>query len=126
MFACVADTEAFLSGCGDSATAPRLGAVRDSINFVGRAHPFVSTSGFSEGSVFDRKGMWRGSGYLLSAPEHNTRWRSESRNGFEVDEKLLAQAPFYEGSFLIFYNGNLHNYAGGGPARPGYSHRDVR
>ncbi|MGA3205435.1 MAG: glycosyltransferase 61 family protein, partial [Bryobacteraceae bacterium] len=110
LFACEADAEAFLSGCGNSEKAPRLGAVRDSINFVRRAHPFVSTSRFSEGSVFDRKGVWRSSGYLLSAPGHHTRWRSESRHGFEVDEKLLAQAPFYEGAFLIFYNGNLHNY----------------
>jgi len=110
LFACEADAEAFLSGCGDSAKAPRLGTVRDSINFVRRTEQFVSTSRFSEGSVFDRKGVWKDAGFLLNAPAHHTGWRSESRHGFEVDEKLLAQAPFYEGSFLIFYNGNLHNY----------------
>jgi capsular polysaccharide biosynthesis protein len=27
-----------------------------------------------------------------------------------VDEESLAAAPRYEGSYLIFYNGNLHNY----------------
>jgi hypothetical protein len=110
MFASEADAEAFVSGCGDRAKAPQLGAVRDSINFVRRTRPFVSTSRFSEGSVFDRHGVWRGSGYLLSAPEPHTQWRSESSHGFEVDRKLVAEAPFYQGTYLNFYNGNLHNY----------------
>jgi hypothetical protein len=110
LFASEADAEAFLSGCGDKGKAPQLGAVRDSINFVRRTRPFVSTSRFSEGSVFDRQGVWRSSGYLLSAPAHHTGWRSESRQGFQVDQKPVAEAPSYEGSFLIFYNGNLHNY----------------
>ena len=110
LFASDADAEAFLSGCGDSAKVPQLGAIRDSIDFVRRTDPFVSTSRFSEGSVFDHQGVWRGSGYLLSAPAHHTGWRSERGNAVGVDEKLLEQAPFFEGSFLIFYNGNLHNY----------------
>ena len=37
-------------------------------------------------------------------------WLSSGPDGVWIDESSLAAAPCYEGSWLIFYNGNLHNY----------------
>ena len=35
---------------------------------------------------------------------------SSDGDGLWIDDKALEAAPYYEHSYLIFYNGNLHNY----------------
>jgi capsular polysaccharide biosynthesis protein len=67
-------------------------------------------SRFTEGSVFDRSGASRGFGYLQGSPPDRAPWLSNEADGLWVAEESLATAPCYEQSYLIFYNGNLHNY----------------
>ncbi len=110
IFADHADRRAFYSGCGNPAQAPRVGTITDSIKLVRRSNQFVSMSRFSEGSVFDRSGGWRAFGFLQGAPPEHTPWLSKEADGLWIDEKTLAAAPYYDQSYLIFYNGNLHNY----------------
>ncbi len=110
IFADRADRRAFSSGCGNRDRAPQVGKVIDSVKLTRRSNQFVSMSRFSEGSVFDRSGVWREWGYLEGAPPAHTPWLSNGADGLWADEESLAAAPFFEGSYLIFYNGNLHNY----------------
>jgi glycosyltransferase involved in cell wall biosynthesis len=105
-----ADRRAFHSGCGNAALAPQVGSVNDCIKLIRRSNQFVSMSRFSEGSIFDRSGVWKAFGYLQGAPPAHTPWLSNRTDGLWVDQESLAGAPFYDGSYLIFYNGNLHNY----------------
>jgi len=104
IFADYADRRAFFAGLADE-THPG-----DCIKLVRRSNQFVSTSRFSEGSVFDRTGVWRGFEYLQGSPPHHAPWRSSDADGILIAEESLDAAPDYEGSFLVFYNGNLHNY----------------
>jgi capsular polysaccharide biosynthesis protein len=67
-------------------------------------------SRFTEGSIFDSSGAWRSLGYLQTSPAEFTPWLSNVGDGLWLDEQSLAAAPCYEASYLIFYNGNLHNY----------------
>jgi capsular polysaccharide biosynthesis protein len=67
-------------------------------------------SRFSEGSVFDRVGVWRALGYLQHPPAGTAPWLSKEGDGIRIREDVLATAPVYNESCLIFYNGNLHNY----------------
>jgi len=110
IFADHADRRAFYSGCGNSANVPRVGRITNSIKLVKRSDQFVSMSRFSEGSVFDRSGVWKALGYLQTSPPAMTPWLSYETNGIWTTEERLAMAPCYEQSYLIFYNGNLHNY----------------
>jgi capsular polysaccharide biosynthesis protein len=75
-----------------------------------RSDQFVSTSRFSEGSVFDRAGVSKGFGYLEKASAEWTPWLQKEPDGLWVSEESLAAAPYYDDSSLVFYNGNLHNY----------------
>ncbi len=110
IFADRADRLAFYSGCGNRARAPQVGTIDDGIRLIRRSDQFVSTSRFSEGSVFDRSGVTRAFGYLDTAPSGSAAWLSHEADGLWVTEDALAAAPRYEQSYLIFYNGNLHNY----------------
>jgi len=110
IFADRADRAAFYSGCGNSALAPQTGTVTDRIRLVRRSNQFVSMSRFSEGSVFDRAGVWRACGYLQGSPPGMAPWVSNEGDSLRVDEAALAAAPYLDHSYLIFYNGNLHNY----------------
>ena len=109
IFADEAGRRAFYSGCGNSAHAPQIGRIEDRIKLIRRSDQFVSTSRFSEGSVFDRSGVWKAFEYLQISPPGKAPWLS-NEDGLWADEKSLTTAPCYEGSYLIFYNGNLHNY----------------
>lgn len=110
LFADHADRRAFYSGCENDAHAPQVGRITDCIRLVKRSNQFVSTSRFSEGSVFDRLGVWKAFGYLRSAHPEHMPWLLREPDGLFVEKELLAKAPFYEGRYLVFYNGNLHNY----------------
>lgn len=110
IFADEADEQAFYNGCGKDAQPPEVGRVTESIKLIRRSNQFVSTSRFSEGLVFDRLGAWRALGHLERAPSHTAPWVSRSADSLWVPEEKLKTAPYYEGSFLLFYNGNLHNY----------------
>ena len=110
VFADDADRQAFHTACGNVVLAPQVGRIHDSLNFCRFSDAFVSTSRFSEGSVFDASGVCRAWGYLESAPAEHTPWRAIDEDGAWADEAALAAAPFLDGSCLIFYNGNLHNY----------------
>jgi glycosyltransferase involved in cell wall biosynthesis/capsular polysaccharide biosynthesis protein len=110
VFADHADRRAFFSGFGNSATVPEVGRITDSVKLMRRSDQFVSTSRFSEGSLFDRSGVWREWGYLDVSSSGRAPWLSKDSDGIWVSENSLATAPYYDGSFLIFYNGNLHNY----------------
>ncbi|HTX33566.1 MAG TPA: glycosyltransferase 61 family protein [Bryobacteraceae bacterium] len=110
IFADRADRIAFYSGCGNRARAPQVGRIDDGIRMIRRSDQFVSTSRFSEGSLFDRSGVTRAFGYLNTAPPGTPAWLSHEADGLWVTEEALAAAPRYEQSHLIFYNGNLHNY----------------
>ncbi len=108
IFADHEDSHKFYAGCGNPAHVPQLGRINDFIKLTRRSDQFVSMSRFSEGSVFDRSGMSRGSACFLHtamAP-----WLSNEADGLWVAEEALATAPCHEQSYLIFYNGNLHNY----------------
>ena len=67
-------------------------------------------SRFPEGSVFDSFGVWKALGYLQTSPPEFTPWLAKSADGLWLDGDSLAAARQYEKSYLIFYNGNLHNY----------------
>ncbi len=110
IFADHADGRAFYSGCGNSSRIPQVGAVKDSIRLIRRSDQFVSTSRFSEGSVFDRSGVSRAFGYLHGSPPAMSPWVSCEGDSLLINEKALEAAPLYEHSYLFFYNGNLHNY----------------
>jgi len=110
VFADRADRLAFYSGCGNIALAPQVGSINDGIRLIRRRNQFVSMSRFSEGSVFDRSGVWREYGYLQGSPPGNAPWMSNEADGLRADEAALAAAPYFDHSYLIFYNGNLHNY----------------
>jgi len=106
-----ADRHVFYSGCGNSALAPQVGRVNDHIKLIRRSDQFVSMSRFSEGSVFDRSGVWRAFGYLQGLPPGMPPpWVSSEGDRLSIAEESLTAAPFYEHSYLFFYNGNLHNY----------------
>jgi glycosyltransferase involved in cell wall biosynthesis len=110
IFADHADRRSFYSGCGNRDRTPQVGRINDGIRLIKRSDQFVSTSRFSEGSVFDRSGVWRALGYLQGSPPGMAPWLSNEADGLWIDEASLAAAPCYEASYLIFYNGNLHNY----------------
>jgi hypothetical protein len=110
IFADQADRQAFYTGCGDSARAPRVGPVDDAITLNRRSDVFVSMARFSEGAIFDRSGVWHAMGFLGTAPAGSAAWLSNVANGLAIDTRALADAPSYEGSYLVFYNGNLHNH----------------
>jgi capsular polysaccharide biosynthesis protein len=110
IFADHADRRAFYSGCGNSAHVPEVGSVNEEIKLVRRSDQFVSMSRFSEGSAFDLSGVCRAFGYLHDSPPARAPWASKENDFVRVDTAALAAAPFYEGSYLMFYNGNLHNY----------------
>jgi glycosyltransferase involved in cell wall biosynthesis len=109
VFADHVDRRLFFSGFENSANVPEVGRITDSVKLMRRSDQFVSTTRFSEGSLFDRSGVWRDWGYLKGTPSEAP-WLSKDSDGVWVSENSLATAPYYEGSFLIFYNGNLHNY----------------
>ena len=110
IFANDADRRAFYSGCGDSANAPQIGKIGDSVRLLRRSDQFVSLARFSEGSVFDRSGIRRGFGFLHSSPPGMASWASNRDAAVEVEEQALASALRRECSCFVFYNGNLHNY----------------
>ena len=110
IFADHSDRRAFYSGCGNSARVPKVGRINDGIRLIKRRDQFVSMARFSEGAVFDRSGVWRAFGYLHGSPPAMAPWLSGGADGAWVDEASLEAAPCHEGSHLIFYNGNLHNY----------------
>ena len=110
IFADHADLLAFYSGCGNSAYAPKIGRINDCVKLIRRSHQFVSTSRSSQGSVFDRSGVWRAMEYLHGSPPGAAPWISKETDAVGIDEQSLAAAPYYEGSCLVFYNGNLANY----------------
>ena len=85
-----------------------VGSIAERITFVRRSHQYVSTSRFSEGTVFDSSGASRGFGYLNDSPAHA--WLLRNDRGIWISEAAIADAPYYDKSYLIFYNGNLHNY----------------
>src|SRR6185436_8557932 len=104
LFADDADRRLFVSGRAKT----NLGDAehRDAVRLIRRSDVFVSTSRFSEGSIFDESSVWRAMGYLQGAPHEHTPWRSREPNRLRVDARALAAAPRHEGSFLVFYNGN--------------------
>jgi glycosyltransferase involved in cell wall biosynthesis len=110
IFADHADRQLFYSGAGNRAFAPRVGGINDSIKLIRRSNQFVSMSRFTEGSVFDSSGVWKALGYLQTSPAEFTPWLEKSEDGLWLRGDSLAAAPQYEKSYLIFYNGNLHNY----------------
>jgi hypothetical protein len=110
IFADHTDRLAFYSGCGNSAYAPRVGRISDCVKLIRRSDQFVSMSRSSQGSVFDRSGVWRAMEYLYGSPPGAAPWISKETNAVGIDEQSLAAAPCYEGSYLIFYNGNLANF----------------
>lgn len=110
IFANSADSRAFYTGCGNKDHVPRVGAVKDSIRLIRRNDQFVSTSRFSEGSVFDRSSVSKAFGYLIGSPPGRAPWMSVDGDGALIDEQALESAPYYDHSYFIFYNGNLHNY----------------
>ncbi len=110
IFADHADSRAFYSGCGNSSQIPQVGAIKDSVRLIRRSDQFVSTSRFTEGSVFDRSGVSRGYGYLRDQTKVMAPWMSREGDSLWINDKALEKAPYYEHSCLLFYNGNLHNY----------------
>jgi hypothetical protein len=110
IFADHTDSRMFYSGCGNRAQAPQVGPIHDSIQLMRRSNQFVSMSRFSEGAVFDHWGAWKGLGFLKTAPPERAPWLLHEGDNLCVSEESLSAAPYYDHSYFIFYNGNLHNY----------------
>jgi glycosyltransferase involved in cell wall biosynthesis len=110
IFADLADRRLFYSCCGNRAWAPQVGPIHDSIKLIRRSDQFVSMSRFSEGAVFDRSGVWKSFGFLQGSPPEHMPWLSKEADGLWVSGESLSTAPYYDQSYLMFYNGNLHNY----------------
>jgi hypothetical protein len=110
IFADDADRLAFYSGCGNSSYAPQVGRLNDCVTLIRRSDQFVSMSRSSQGSIFDRSGVWRAMEYLHGSPPGAAPWISTETDAVSIAEQSLAAAPYYEGSYFIFYNGNLANY----------------
>jgi len=103
-----ADAQIFYTRYRNSQIAP-VGAVADNVTLIRRSNQYISMSRFTEGAVFDETGVSRAFGYIQGAPPE-TAWLSRDADAIWVDKKSLSEAPFYDKSCLIFYNGNLHNY----------------
>jgi hypothetical protein len=104
------DEEIFFTRYRNSQRPP-LGAVSQSLALLRRSNQYLSTSRFSEGVIFDHLGgVRRGFGFLNGAPLSHTPWLLRDAEGLAVERESLGRAPHYDSSFLIFYNGNLHNY----------------
>ena len=104
-----ADRRLFVAGCANGPHASLLG--RDEVKLTRRSDVFVSMARMSEGSIFDRSGVWRAMGYLQGMPRDALpAWLSNVPGGVRIDAQALAAAPCYDVSCLMFYNGNLHNY----------------
>jgi glycosyltransferase involved in cell wall biosynthesis len=108
LFANDADRRAFVAGCANGPHATL--AARDGIKLTRRSDVFVSMARLSEGSIFDRSGVWRAMGYLQGMPRDQAPWLSNEPGGVRIDADALAAAPYVDASCLVFYNGNLHNY----------------
>ncbi len=104
IFADHEDRQIFYNGLGC-----KIGMVTDHVTLIRRSDQFVSMSRFTEGSVFDRSGVSRAFGYL-EKPSSPIAWLSGEAGRIWTSEKWLAAAPFYDKSYAVFYNGNLHNY----------------
>ncbi len=109
IFADRADEAIFFSRYRN-AERPPLGEVEKSMTVLRRGEQYVSMSRRSEGVVFDCSGVRRGFGFLESAPLSHTPWLLKDVSGVSVTKNSLVKSPLHENSFLIFYNGNLHNY----------------
>ncbi|MBS0321897.1 MAG: DUF563 domain-containing protein [Proteobacteria bacterium] len=83
---------------------------RDHVRFLRRSNVLVSMARFSEGSIFDRSGVWRGMGFLGGAPRGSAPWLDGDASAIRIDADAIARAPEYDGSWLVYFNGNLHNY----------------
>jgi len=110
IFADQADRRAFYSACGNKDQVPQVGKTEGLINVIRRSGQYVSMSRFSEGAVFDDAGVWRAFGYLQGSPPGMAPWLSKDGDALWIAPTLLTEAPYYEHSYLFFYNGNLHNY----------------
>jgi hypothetical protein len=88
---------------------PRAGAERGQ-SFIRRdCDKFVVLHRYGEGVIFDAEGAINSPGFLnnmQTLPEGMVR----EGGHFAVDAAVLARAPRLEGSWLVFYNGNLQNY----------------
>jgi hypothetical protein len=86
-----------------------VGPTSDKMTLFRRSNQWVSMTRFSEGTIFDAMGVSRGIGYLQGAPDHS--WLSRNNWGAAwISKEAFSAAPYYDKSYLIFYNGNLHNY----------------
>lgn len=102
------DRRLFMTRYRNHRTAP-LGAVPDDVTFRRRSSQFVSTSRFTEGAVLDASGVAKDLGYIKESTE-DPPWVVRDRNGCWVKTESFAQAIHLDGTFAIFFNGNLHNY----------------
>jgi glycosyltransferase involved in cell wall biosynthesis len=102
------DSHLFHTRYRNAQIAP-VGDFVEHIMLVRRSHQYVSMSRFSEGTVFDRSGVFRAFGYVQAALA-DTPWLSTDGDRLWVAEAALAAAPYYNKPYLVFYNGNLHNY----------------
>src|SRR5262249_25115950 len=102
------ESNLFHSRYRNAQTAP-LGNIAEHLTLVRRSHQYVSMSRFTEGAVFDRSGVFRDLGFLKGAPP-DTPWFSIDADQVLVAERAFAAAPYYHRPYLVFYNGNLHNY----------------
>jgi hypothetical protein len=110
IFADHVDRRAFYAGLRNGKKSPQAGRIIDSIKLIRRSNQFVSNSRLTEGSVFDRHGVWRGFRYLQGSSAERTPWLSSEADGIWVSEDVLSAAPYYEGRYLIFYEGAVHDY----------------
>jgi hypothetical protein len=110
VFADAEDRRLFLSRYRNSRRA-RLGMVPDDITFRRLGNPYVSTSRFTEGSIFDASGVVKDFGFLqLETGRDEADWLARGDAGTRVRDEALARAPYLDGTFAVFFNGNLHNY----------------
>ena len=104
------DRNLFLSRYRNSAGA-RLGAVPDDMSIRRLRNAYVSMSRFTEGTIFDHSGVVKDFGFLQEEPGRNgPDWLIGKHIGDRLRDGTLRGASRFDGTFAIFFNGNLHNY----------------
>jgi capsular polysaccharide biosynthesis protein len=87
-----------------------VGVRRFASHVVRERNKYVLLCRGAEGIVFDESGISNEAGYLVGMRGKLPHGMSHEAEATIVEEALLDGAPFFTGSFAMFYGGNLSNY----------------
>jgi hypothetical protein len=116
MTVCGADLE-WMQEKPYTALEPIVGKVSFPMTVMRESGKFVSCGRGVEGTIFDRSGVSNETGYLYGMAEHPARYlvgeAGLRRRGHQIclSEAAARAAPRLHGPHVVFYGGNLSNYA---------------